>query len=131
VSGPYRILVTGSRDWDDGELIAWQLGLAAGDGSRAGRRVIVVHGACPTGADPVADRLARDHGFEVEPHPADWAARGPSAGPIRNREMVEAGADVCLAFIRGGSRGATGCADMAERAGIPVRRFEQGTEGRQ
>lgn len=120
---PYRILVTGSRDFDDSDLIAFQLGWAAGEGAREGRRVTVIHGACPTGADAMADRLARDHGFTVEPHPADWRGHGKAAGPIRNRGMVQAGADVCLAFIKDGSHGATGCADMAERAGIPVRRF--------
>jgi hypothetical protein len=127
--GPYRILVTGSRDWpDDDELLPYELGLAIGDGSREGRRVVIVHGACPTGADALADRLARDHGFDVEPHPADWERHGKTAGPIRNREMTEAGADVCLAFVKDCSPGATGCADMAERAGIPVRRFERRTE---
>jgi hypothetical protein len=123
--GPYRILVTGSRDWADGDVIAWELGWAAGEGARDGRRAVIVHGACPTGADVIADRLARDHGFAVERYPADWDRFGKGAGPARNLEMVRAGADVCLAFILNGSRGATGCAGMAERAGIPVRRFER------
>jgi hypothetical protein len=132
VSRPYRILVTGSRDWDDGDLIAYQLGLAAGEGARQGRRVTVVHGACPTGADAIADRLARDHGFTVERHPAGWRG-GKAAGLARNTEMVAAGADVCLAFLAPcrkhasrpphDSHGAADCAGKAEQAGIPVRRF--------
>jgi hypothetical protein len=133
MTSPYRILVTGSRDWDDGDVIAWELGWAAGEGAREGRRAVIVHGACPTGADAIADRLARDHDFDVEPHPADWVHHGKAAGFIRNLDMVRAGADVCVAFLMPcrkhaslaphDSHGASDCADKAEVAGIPVRRF--------
>ena len=121
---PYRILVTGSRGWDESTVIAGQLGRACGTAFCEDRRPVIVHGACPTGADAIADRIARACGYEVEAHPADWAQFGKSAGFRRNAEMVAAGADVCLAFIKDGSRGATHCADLAEKAGIPVRRFE-------
>jgi hypothetical protein len=115
-----KILVTGSRDWDDEVPIRAALtDLVAG---RPGRHV-VVHGACPTGGDAVADRVAAELGLMVERHPADWARYGKSAGYRRNAEMVALGAEVCLAFIRDSSPGASMTARLAEEARIPVRRY--------
>ena len=47
----------------------------------------------------------------------DWAG-----GPARNREMVKAGADLCLAFHRSlaTSKGTKDCARQALAAGIPT-----------
>jgi hypothetical protein len=119
MSDPYRLLVTGSRDWDDEESVRFEI--AGMTMCHAG--LVIVHGACPTGADSFAAKVARDVGIRQEPHPADWQKYGKSAGYRRNAEMVALGADACVAFIRGGSRGATHCADLAEKAGIPVLRL--------
>jgi hypothetical protein len=116
---PFRILVTGSRTWTDTEIIRNALLESA-----AKNWITLVHGACPTGADDIADRFGRFCQWQVERHPADWGRYGRSAGFRRNAEMVALGADLCLAFIRDGSKGASNCADLAERAGIEVRRFE-------
>lgn len=127
---PYRLLVTGSRAWRNVTLIRSVLGSV----HRAHPGAVLVSGRCPTGADVIAESCwAAFCGFptvdeaiaagRIEPHPADWDRYGPAAGPIRNGEMIKAGADECAAFIRAGSRGATGCADDAGIAGIPVRRF--------
>lgn len=120
-----RILVTGSRDWKDIErLQSALLAEIVNHTLEYDEPVIVVHGDCPTGADAMAHRFAKVVPIcTPEPHPADWQKHGRSAGPIRNRHMVGLGADVCLAFIRGGSAGATGCANMAEVAGIPTKRY--------
>jgi hypothetical protein len=123
---PYRVLVTGSRDWDDVITIGAALEQALVDA--ADRPVLVVHGACPSGADRHADDYARwmrgkGCSIDVEQHPANWQLEGKRAGFIRNARMVNLGADRCLAFIRSGSRGASHTAALAEQAGIPVRRF--------
>jgi len=119
---PYRILVTGSRDWDNFDVVQAALATACYQNVPA----VIVNGACPTGADAIASWWIRSHkviGLTEERHPADWTTHGRAAGPIRNKHMVDLGADIALAFIRNGSRGATGCADLAEAAGIPVRRW--------
>jgi hypothetical protein len=122
-----RILVTGSRTWDDYETLTNALDNAY-FGTAATAPVTLVHGACPDGADAIASAWVaglRQSGWIIteERHPADWQGHGKAAGFIRNAEMVKAGADVCLAFIRDGSRGATHTAGLAEKAGIPVRRW--------
>lgn len=146
----YRILVTGSRDWPDGLLVR---GTLADISAQHPGPVVIVHGGCPTGADMHAAYWAADMGrsldVSAEAHPADWdhctdscpqghrkpkppgdtAHPGvcddycPSAGPRRNWELVRRGADICVAFIRNGSRGASHTASLAEKAGIPVHRF--------
>lgn len=80
------------------------------------------------GADDIADRWAwgmKQEGWNVTPelHRADWDKFGRSAGHIRNNTMVKLGADVCLAFPIGESRGTRGCMRLAERAGITVINF--------
>lgn len=114
-----RILVTGSRDWDDRETLE----LTLGSWGNWEARTTLVYGACPTGADRMAADYAAAYGWIIEAHPADWSGQGRAAGPIRNAHMVSLGADICLAFIKDGSRGATGTATLAERAGIKTVRY--------
>lgn len=124
-----RVLVTGSRDWND-HIRVWNALLVGTTGLLQGDEIFFVHGACPTGTDRhVADFVERLNrpGITQEPHPADWKRHGKAAGPIRNQQMVDAGADLCLAFILNNSRGATGCARMAEQAGIPVSYYRMET----
>jgi hypothetical protein len=118
----YRVLVTGSRDWTDLLALDKALGAEKSLADIDQKRMVVVHGAA-RGADAMAEEWAKRNGVAVERHPARWRENGvynPYAGLYRNRQMVMAGADICLAFIRSGSRGATHCARLAEEAGIPV-----------
>jgi hypothetical protein len=136
---PYRVLVTGSRDWDDIERVRHELNRIY-DQLAATRLMVVVHGVCPTGADRHARHWVRDRqhfGEPVveDPHRAEAFGPWPACGPKRNAHMVQLGADACLAFIGPctsprcrrpephPSHGASGCAALAEQAGIPTRRW--------
>ena len=120
-----RILITGSRDWADEDRIwdALSEQYHCWEHEDCGDPYVVVSGACPTGADAMCEAAAALMGWTVERHPAEWDKYGRGAGFRRNAEMVGLGADVCLAFIKNGSKGASHTADLAEKAGIPVRRF--------
>ncbi len=109
-----RIIVTGGRDFTPCHPVdraLWHLHW---------HRCIttLVHGGCPTGVDHFADAWARSWQIPVEVFPAQWDALGRAAGPVRNGEMVAAGADGVVAFP--GGRGTADCVRQAEAAGIRV-----------
>lgn len=121
VSGAWRVLVTGSRHLNDRRLVADVLTSAW---SHAGEPtdVVLVHGDCPYGgANLLAEQYATSRGWRVEPVPADWRRIGRAAGPVRNQDMVDRGADLAVAFPAPGSRGTWDCLRRAESAGIPTR----------
>ncbi len=108
-----RIIVCGSRDWTDRELIADRLFDCPTDS-------VIVHGNAK-GADRIAHQEAEKLGLLVEAHPADWERYGPKrAGHIRNEEMAKLGAVLCIAFWDGRSAGTQSMMDKAGAHGIPV-----------
>ena len=115
-----RILVTGSRTWTDNTPIRHHLARCRTTYPGA----VLVHGNAH-GADRIAAGIWRSWRLPIEAHPADWHTHGRTAGYRRNTAMVAAGADLCLAFIHNGSRGASHCAALAEQAGIPTIRIRR------
>lgn len=114
-----RVLVTGSRHgWHSGDLAAALERLRA-----EYPEAVLVHGAAP-GVDTQAATLWGSWGLRTEPHPASWRQYGKRAGPIRNQQMVDAGAEICVAFLEPGSRGTADCLARARAAGIPTRVYE-------
>jgi len=110
-----RLLVTGSRDWSNEATI-----YAALDSFAEHGRPTLVHGAC-RGADTIAADYWTSLGLTTEPHPANWTRYGRRrAGVIRNQQMVQLGADWCLAFILNESAGASNCVKLCKAAGIPT-----------
>lgn len=110
-----RILITGSRDWQDRDAIYNLLNRLVP------LHATIVHGDCPTGADALAQKWAESQpDIKVERYPADWNQYGKSAGPRRNQQMVDLGADICIAFPLSTSRGTRDCMRKAKTAGIPV-----------
>lgn len=113
-----RVIVCGSRKWTDRDQIAHRLSELPSD-------TIVVHGGAK-GADSIAGHEALKLGFLVECHPALWDEEGRGAGFIRNERMAKLGADLCLAFWDGRSRGTADMVDRAEKHGIPLELYTEG-----
>ena len=111
-----RVLITGSRHWSDWGAIAAELEGFDDD------TVIVTGGA--RGADRMAQDVAYEMGYSVAIYQAEWDKYGRQAGPGRNQRMVDAGADLCLAFPLAGSMGTWDCVRRARAAGIPVKVVE-------
>ena len=143
---PYRILITGSRTWEDVRTLRGALNDVLTGLPNLATPVIVVHGDCPHGADRQASVWVRDaqrgplwvvteEKHPAKGHPTEDFGPWPGAGPRRNAHMVRRGADLVLAFIGPctsprcrrtdphPSHGASGCADLAEQASIETRRF--------
>ena len=110
-----RVLVCGSRGWTNRALINYKLSWFLEPDSH----VVVVHGAA-RGADTIAAEEAEKLGFEVEEHPAEWHEHGRGAGVLRNEEMARSGADACLAFWDGKSKGTEDMIRRCRAHKIPV-----------
>lgn len=75
-------------------------------------------GDCRGVDDFVRSHFAQE-GTEVSIYKADWDVYGKSAGPIRNKKIVE-NSDVLYAFPRSNSRGTQSAMSEARRKGIDV-----------
>jgi hypothetical protein len=108
---PLVVLICGSRDWSDWELIEAQI-FKLSHGSR------IVHGDC-RGADRIADCTAKELLYEVQPYPAQWREGGkyqPWKGLERNQRMLdEEHPDEIWAF-HDDLADSKGTADMVNRA---------------
>lgn len=88
-----RILVTGSRTWDHVESIRYCLDALLEQAEALNEPLVIVHGACPTGADQIADEWCLEQGrigrpVRAERHPAKWSIHGKRAGFLRNDSMA-------------------------------------------
>lgn len=110
----YRILITGSRSWDDIAYIRRTFQEIAGKHEE----VTLVSGACPTGADRLGEVVAAELGWNIELHPANWSQHGNSAGFVRNAVMVDTLPDMVIGFVRNKSKGASMTINLAKRKGL-------------
>ena len=109
------VLVCGGRDYCDWDALDDELSCLP--------ITKIVHGDAK-GADFLAKAWARSLGVEEVEYPANWSKYGHSAGPIRNREMLEK-EDIDLVVAFPGGRGTEDMVKQATEKGITVRRVPE------
>ena len=113
-----RVLVTGSRNITDEDFVRRSLVKHIWMHIDSYNEVTLVHGDCK-GLDRIAASIAQNKfGWLVESYPAKWDKYGSGAGPLRNQQMVNQGADICIAFPLPGSRGTMDCIERVIDAKI-------------
>jgi hypothetical protein len=114
-----RVLLAGSRTWTRPGVIRQVLDVLP-------RTAVLVHGDAH-GADKIGSMLWTHQGRKCEAHalPEGWWRHGRSIPLARDRAMVEAGADCCVAFVRLNSSGTLYTVHYALRHGIRTFIFRQ------
>ncbi len=113
-----RVIVCGTRTFNDRELLYSTLDNILGDPVN----VEIISGGC-RGADRIAEDYAKSRGLRVTVFEAYWDEYGKSAGPIRNRQMLNyaLGAEaIVVAFWDGKSRGTANMINIAKRSNAEV-----------
>lgn len=112
------LLVAGCRNFYDYDTAKKFIDACVANIRKEYKIVIVSGGAA--GADALGERYAEEHGFAIKKYLPNWEKYGRSAGPRRNREMVER-ADYVICFWDGKSRGTKSTIDFATEANKPLR----------
>jgi hypothetical protein len=125
-----RILVCGGRDFGDYTLLADTLEKFVQEGSQYYHRsykvhewnpfdIVIIHGACPTGADELANQWAISRRCMIERYPAQWVTHGSFAGHVRNVRMLHSGKPECVVAFEG-RNGTAHMKRIARAARVPV-----------
>lgn len=102
------ILVCGSRDWTDKEVIRQKL-------MSINSISLLVHGAC-RGADLLAADVAQELNIPAKAYPAQWDIYGLSAGPRRNQQMLDYEKPELVIAFHENINSSKGTKDMVNRA---------------
>ncbi len=119
-----KLLVCGTRTLTDYQLVKKHIEKFT---RKLKGKFELVTGACPTGADALAEHWAHECWQRISCikkfHP-EWS-KGPKAGPLRNTEMIEYLKQhkrvAVLAFWNGKSPGTGDCIGKAQKAKIKTR----------
>jgi hypothetical protein len=109
-----RVLVCGGRRWSDTDYTYAYLNFL-----HSKEPITSIIEGDAKGADRMAGYWARKNHIDNYKYKADWKQYGKSAGPIRNKQMLEEGKpDLVVAFP--GGKGTAHMVELAKKAGVEV-----------
>jgi YspA, cpYpsA-related SLOG family len=111
-----RILIVGDRHWNCADLAEQIVSRLL---ARYGPNLTIVHGGEP-GVDQAVAMACRELGVAVEPRLAPWHQTGLPTIATKNRELIKAAPDLCVAVHQtiGDSKRTRDCVLQAVQAGI-------------
>lgn len=109
-----RILVCGGRDFTDSYKLIEELNKL---------EITTIIAGEARGADLMAKSYALSKGIAYEGYPADWNKYGNSAGPIRNKQMLDEGKPTLVVAFPGG-KGTKNMINQATNYGVEVKVIE-------
>ncbi len=113
-----RIVIAGCRDYNNYNEAKKYISYYLSD-IRKQNNIVILSG-CATGADALGERYAKENGFKVEKHPANWEKYGKYAGPKRNKEMAK-NCDYVICFWDGKSKGTKSMITLAKEYKKPIK----------
>lgn len=120
----FKVIVAGGSDFENYSYLKESLDKILADIKEP---IVIVSGGA-SGVDIFGERYARDNGYEVERHLAQWELFGRDAGNRRNAEMgisvKNNGKGMLVAFCDMKSKGTSNMIDLAERYNIPYKIVE-------
>ncbi len=116
-SPEFKVIIAGGRDFNNYELLKTKCDYYLSNLDNA--EIVVISGAA-RGADSLGEQYAKERGYKIDSHPADWDKYGKSAGYRRNKEMVDI-ASAAICFWDGKSKGTKHTIDLCKDKGIPYK----------
>ena len=117
----FNVIIAGGRDFNDYELLKKKCDYYL---QFVEDNICIISGAA-RGADTLGEKYAKERGYKIDSHPADWDKYGKKAGYIRNKEMVDI-ASAAICFWDGQSKGTKHTIDLCKEKNIPIKIVKYG-----
>lgn len=105
-----KVIVSGSREFDDYELLSTTL---------KNYNIIEIVSGMAQGADSLGNRFANENNIVLKEFPANWDL-GPQAGILRNIDMANY-ADMLITFWDGSSKGTEHMISYMKKINKPIK----------